>query len=49
MSQFMLFIRDGSDVSENLSAEQIQEAIERYRAWAQKLRAQGKLESAEKL
>lgn len=49
MSQFMLFIRGGSDVSENLSAEQIQEAIERYRAWAQKLRAQGKLESAEKL
>ena len=49
MSQFMLFIRGGSDTSEHLSAEQIQEAIERYRAWAQKLRAKGKLESAEKL
>ena len=49
MSQFMLFIRGGSDTSENMSAEQIQGAIERYRAWAQKLRAQEKLASAEKL
>ena len=49
MSQFMLFIRGGSETSENLSPEQIQQALERYRAWAQKLRAQGKLASAEKL
>jgi len=49
MSQFMLFIRGGSETSEQLSPQQIQEAIERYRAWAQKLRAQGKLVSAEKL
>ena len=49
MSQFILFIRGGSDLSMNLSPEQIQEAIKRYSAWAQKLRAEGKLVSAEKL
>jgi hypothetical protein len=48
MSQFMLFIR-GGDLSENLSPEQIQEAIKKYSAWAQKLRDEGKLVSAEKL
>jgi hypothetical protein len=49
MSQFILFIRGGSDLSVNLSPEQIQDAIRRYSAWAQKLRAEGKLVSAEKL
>jgi len=49
MSQFILFIRGGSDLSENLSPEQIQEAIERYSTWARNLRAEGKLVSAEKL
>ncbi len=49
MSQFMLLIRGGSDTSNNLSPEQIQAAIERYRTWAQKLRSQGRLIGAEKL
>lgn len=49
MSQFILFIRGGSDLSENLSPEQIQAAIERYSAWSKKLRTEGKLISAEKL
>jgi len=49
MSQFILFVRGGSDLSVNLSPEEIQEAIQRYSAWAQKLRAEGKLVSAEKL
>jgi hypothetical protein len=49
MSQFILLIRGGEDLSENLSPEQIQEAIERYSAWARKLRAAGKLVNAEKL
>jgi len=49
MSQFILFIRGGSDLSVNLSPEQIQEAIQRYSAWAQKLRAEGILISAEKI
>jgi len=49
MSQFILFIRGGSELSVNLSPEQIQESIQRYSAWAQKLRAEGKLVSAEKL
>lgn len=49
MPQFILFIRGGSDVSVNLSPEQIQESIKRYSDWARKLRAEGKLISAEKL
>ena len=49
MSQFILLIRGGSDLSENLSPEQIQAAIERYTTWARKLRADGKLVNAEKL
>jgi hypothetical protein len=49
MSQFMLFIRGGSDTSVNLSPEQIQASIKRYSDWAQKLRAAGKLVSADKL
>lgn len=49
MSQFILFIRGGGELSKNLSPEQIQEAIERYSTWAKKLRAEGKLISAEKL
>jgi hypothetical protein len=49
MSQFILFIRGGRDLSANLSPEQIQEAIQKYSAWAQKLRDEGKLVSAEKL
>lgn len=49
MSQFILFIRGGSELSVSLSPEQIQESIQRYSAWAQKLRAAGKLVSAEKL
>lgn len=49
MSQFILFIRGGSELTVNLSPEEIQESIRRYSAWAQKLRAEGKLTSAEKL
>jgi hypothetical protein len=49
MSQFMLFIRNGEESSEHLSPEQIQQAIQRYSAWAKKLREQGKLVAAEKL
>ena len=49
MSQFMLFIRAGEESSEQLSPEQIQQAIQRYSAWARNLREQGKLLAAEKL
>ncbi len=49
MPQFILFIRGGSELSVNLSPEQIQQSIKRYSTWAQKLRAEGKLASAEKL
>lgn len=48
MSQFMLFIRNGEESSE-LSPEQIQQAIQRFSAWAKKLREQGRLIAAEKL
>ena len=48
MSQFMLFIRNGDEPNE-FSPEQIQQAIQRFSAWAKKLREQGKLIAAEKL
>ncbi len=48
MSQFMLFIRNGDEPNE-LSPEQIQQAIQRFSAWARKLREQGRLVAAEKL
>lgn len=48
MSQFMLFIRNGDEPNE-LSPEEIQQAIQRFSAWARKLREQGKLIAAEKL
>ena len=48
MSQFMLFIRNGDEPSQ-LSPEEIQQAIQRFSAWARKLREQGKLIVAEKL
>lgn len=49
MSQFILFIRGGQDLSANLSPEEIQAAIEKFTNWARKLRSEGKLVSAEKL
>ena len=48
MPQFMLFIRNGDEPSQ-LSPEEIQEAIQRFSAWARKLREQGKLVAVEKL
>ena len=48
MSQFMLFIRNGEEPNQ-LSPEQIQQAIQRFSAWAKKLREQGQLVAAEKL
>lgn len=48
MSQFMLFIRNGEESNE-LSPAEIQQAIQRFSAWARKLREQGKLVAAEKL
>jgi hypothetical protein len=48
MSQFMLFIRNGAEPNQ-LSPEEIQQAIQRFSAWARKLREQGKLIAAEKL
>jgi hypothetical protein len=44
----MLFIRNG-DEPQDLSAEEIQQAIQRFSNWARKLREQGKLIAAEKL
>ena len=48
MSQFMLFIRNGEEPNE-LSPEQIQQAIQRFSSWARKLREQRRLVAAEKL
>ncbi|MBL8063568.1 MAG: hypothetical protein JNK32_11140 [Anaerolineales bacterium] len=49
MSQFILFIRGGSEPSASLSPEEIQASIKRFSDWARKLREEGKLIGAEKL
>lgn len=49
MSQFMLFIRGGNEVSVKLSPEEIQASIKRFSDWARKLHTEGKLVGAEKL
>lgn len=48
MAQFILFIR-GGDPAEPQTPEEMQQAVERYRAWAGALAAQNKLVSAFKL
>lgn len=49
MAEFMLFIRGGNDDGAQLTPEEIQQSIARYRRWAQSLQERGKLVAAEKL
>jgi hypothetical protein len=49
MAEFMLFIKGGYETWNQLSPEEIQQSIARYRAWSQQLHEQGKLVSAYKL
>ena len=41
MPQFVLMLRDSGSFPENISAEEIQEIIERYGAWSARLGAKG--------
>jgi hypothetical protein len=41
MPQFMLMLRDRGAFPENISAEEIQEIIERYRVWSERTGAKG--------
>lgn len=47
MSQFLLILRGGSDYP--TSPEEMQQTFEKYMAWGQKLKAEGKLISADPL
>jgi hypothetical protein len=49
VGQFILFIRDGDQPDAPQTPEEMQQAVERYRAWAGALARQGKLVSAFKL
>ncbi len=49
MAQFMLLMRGSSAGFARMSPEEIQQAIERYNAWAQSLMRQGRLKGGEKL
>jgi hypothetical protein len=49
MSQFLLALYDNPADWVTLSPEEIQKAIEKYRAWSEKLRASGKLAGSNKL
>ncbi len=48
MGQFILFIRDGAQPAPQ-TPEEMQQSVQRYRAWAGALAQQGKLVSAFKL
>ncbi len=49
MSEFILLIRGGYEVTATFTPEEMQQAIARYRTWAQQLATDGKLVSAFKL
>ena len=49
MSKFMLFVRGGYETEKELSAEEIQQRIGKYRAWSSKLAEAGKLLDANKI
>jgi hypothetical protein len=41
MPQFMLMLRDSGSFPETISAEEIQQIIERYRTWSERVGAKG--------
>lgn len=49
MAQFMLLVRGGDDATADYTPEQYQQVIERYIAWARKLRAEGRHHSGDEL
>ncbi|HYM59433.1 MAG TPA: YciI family protein [Thermoanaerobaculia bacterium] len=49
MAQFVLMLRDTGRFPGTLSPEEIQAVVTRYSAWADKLRAAGKISAGQKL
>lgn len=49
MSKFMLFVTGGYDSEANLSPDEIQQRIQKYRDWSINLSEQGKLVDANKI
>ena len=49
MAQFMLFLHQAPNYNADLPREKMLEMTKRYMAWADKLRAEGKLAGGEKL
>jgi len=49
MPTFMMLLHDEPDIFERMSPEEFQRAIERYRAWVQKLRDEGRFVASDKL
>ena len=49
MAKFMLILHNTPGVWRNLSAEEVQQKVEKYQAWANKIRSAGRHVSSEKL
>jgi len=49
MSHYILLLRGGNEPYQDMSAEEIEAAIQRYRDWANQLRSENKLVDAIKL
>lgn len=49
MPSYMLLLREEPDVFERMSPEELQQAIERYRAWTESLRDSGRYLASDKL
>ena len=49
MPKYLLLLHDAPDAYGNLSPEQMQQVIQRYIAWGEKLRSAGVLEGGQKL
>jgi hypothetical protein len=49
MAKFMLILNNSPELWKNLSPEEMQRKVEKYQAWAQKIRSSGRHVSSEKL
>jgi hypothetical protein len=49
MAKFMLLLHNAPGIWRNLSPEEMQQKVQKYRAWADKIRSSGRFVSSEKL
>src|SRR5262245_33013866 len=49
MAKFMLILHNTPDLWKNLLPEEMQQKVQKYRAWAEKIRSSGRHVSSEKL